>query len=178
MRVTLCFRCTPLLDACARSYHKQQSLALNFQLPELERMADAEDLPEPPKLHWSRSANMLNPGLLLERELSGGCNASCMQRAARLPHTQEQQGKAERFGACVALASMCYGCSGKWHATVVGITQAGMLLQQLDVHACHALCLQWHISLQGMHASLVKAQPALREGNWLCSALCCCLALC
>ncbi|WIA41831.1 hypothetical protein OEZ86_009161 [Tetradesmus obliquus] len=90
--------CRPEVVFVTEGYHKQQSLALNFQLPELERMADAEDLPEPPNLHWSRSANMLNPGLLLERELSGGCNASCMQRPARLPHAQEQQGKAERFG--------------------------------------------------------------------------------
>jgi hypothetical protein len=69
-------------------------------------MADAADLPEPPRLHWSKSANMLNPGLLLERELSGGCNGSCMQRPQQLPHAQEQQGKAERFGACIGIAGL------------------------------------------------------------------------
>jgi hypothetical protein len=81
-------------------YHKQQPIALNYQLPELERIADVADLPEPPQLYWSTSANMLNPGLLLERELSGGCNGSCMQqRPQRLAHGPEQQEKAERFGA-------------------------------------------------------------------------------
>jgi hypothetical protein len=63
-------------------------------------MADVADLPEPPQLYWSASANMLNPGLLLERELSGGCNGNCMQqRPQRLAHGPEQQERAERFGA-------------------------------------------------------------------------------
>jgi hypothetical protein len=89
-------------------YHKQQSIALNYQLPELERIADVEDLPEPPRLYWSRAANMLNPGLLLERELSGGCNGSCLQRPQRPAHVQERQQKAERFGACMVLIEISH----------------------------------------------------------------------
>lgn len=60
---------TIALHLCCR-YHKQQSIALNIQLPAAHR-AEFADLAAPPALYWHPAVNMLHPATHLSRELQG-----------------------------------------------------------------------------------------------------------
>lgn len=96
----ICLRSVQVNLLLGYRHHKQQSVALNIQLPTTER-AEFCDLAPPPHPHWRPTVNVLHPAAQLSRELHGNsrrCNflCGCMQ-----PQQATQEGlEGIPFGRC------------------------------------------------------------------------------